>query len=99
VHGTRITPVRVIEDSRCPAGVSCIWAGRVRIAVRIGGTARELTLGEATHVTGGSLQFAQVLPARRRAAGIPLRAYRFGFRFEGAPSVQLIGDYRKRPGA
>jgi hypothetical protein len=31
VDGPIIKPVAVIEDSRCPKGVDCVWAGRVRI--------------------------------------------------------------------
>jgi hypothetical protein len=25
----------VLEDSRCPAGVACVWAGRVRVALEV----------------------------------------------------------------
>jgi len=30
-----ITFVEIIEDSRCPKNVTCIWAGRVRAAIRL----------------------------------------------------------------
>lgn len=33
--GLTIHPLAVIEDSRCPASVQCVWAGRVRIRVMI----------------------------------------------------------------
>jgi hypothetical protein len=36
-----ITLERVGEDSRCPEGVNCVWAGDVEVTLRIeGGTAR-----------------------------------------------------------
>jgi hypothetical protein len=35
VSPARVTPIEVLEDSRCPAGVQCVWAGRVRIAARV----------------------------------------------------------------
>jgi hypothetical protein len=92
VHGVRVTPFRVIEDSRCPAGVTCVWAGRVRIVVRIGGATRELTLGQPVPMVGGTLQLAAVMPQRQRTGTIPPAAYRFGFRFDGNSGMQLIRD-------
>lgn len=83
VGGLRITPLRLVEDSRCPQNARCIWAGRVRLSVRIGGAIRELTLGEGTRVPGGTLQLAAVLPDRKTTATrLTPRDYRFAFRFE-----------------
>lgn len=31
--GTVVSFVTVLEDSRCPAGVTCVWAGNVRAAM------------------------------------------------------------------
>ena len=31
----RVTPVSVLEDTRCPARVTCVWAGQVRLSVRV----------------------------------------------------------------
>ena len=33
----RIRPLAVIEDSRCPLDVTCVWAGRVRVRVAVSG--------------------------------------------------------------
>ena len=33
--GTRLRFERIISDSRCPAGVQCVWAGEVRIAMSV----------------------------------------------------------------
>jgi len=33
--GVRITPLEILEDSRCPSGVQCIQAGTVRIRARL----------------------------------------------------------------
>ena len=30
-----ITPLEVLEDSRCPSNVQCVWAGQVRILARV----------------------------------------------------------------
>ena len=35
IGGVGVTPLRVEEDSRCPAEVQCIQAGTVRLAVRV----------------------------------------------------------------
>jgi hypothetical protein len=42
-----ITPISVLEDSRCPANVQCIQAGTVRIAARLrmNGKSETATLG------------------------------------------------------
>src|SRR3546814_2440709 len=31
VDGPLVQPVAVVEDSRCPMNVRCVWAGRVRV--------------------------------------------------------------------
>ncbi|RZK02907.1 MAG: hypothetical protein EOO76_05010 [Novosphingobium sp.] len=94
VHGLRVTPLRVIEDSRCPQNARCIWAGRVRISARVAGTVRELTLGEPLAVRGGAIQLSAVVPERTTPQrAIAPRAYRFGFEFQrGRPALELIGD-------
>ena len=35
IEGVKITFLEVLEDSRCPKDVTCIWEGRVRAFVRI----------------------------------------------------------------
>jgi hypothetical protein len=95
VHGLRVTPLRVIEDSRCPQNARCVWAGRVRLSVRIGGRVRELTLGQAIPLADGALSLAAVLPERTTREGtIPPRAYRFGFEFRRGPALELVKDRR-----
>ncbi len=56
-----VTPLVLVEDSRCPINVRCVWAGRLVLKARIDGSGwREtvdLTLGQpyATHGTGLAL--------------------------------------------
>lgn len=87
VGGPRVMPLKVLEDSRCPAGVACVWAGRLRISARIttgpGSEVRELTLNERIPVADGTLLLANVVPGRNRSGAIEARDYRFGFRFDG----------------
>lgn len=87
VGGPRVTPLTLIEDSRCPQDVQCVWAGQVRITARIdtgaGSSVRELTSGKPIPVADGTLELVEVMPAKK--ADIPLYRddYRFGFRFSG----------------
>ena len=37
VDGLRIRPIEVVEDSRCPANVQCVWAGRLIVRARMNG--------------------------------------------------------------
>lgn len=87
VDGPKVTPLELLEDSRCPTEVQCIWAGRVRIAARIDlgpkSETRELTLGEPVTVADGSLELREVLPIKKKEAAIPPGDYRFGFKFMG----------------
>ena len=87
VGGPRVTPLALIEDSRCPQGVQCVWAGRVRIRATISTLTikltRDLTLGEPFPVADGTLTLADVRPMRAKDAAIASADYRFGFRFDG----------------
>ena len=46
IKGIAVKFVEVLEDSRCPTGVTCIWAGRTVVKVEVGsnGNKREKTL-------------------------------------------------------
>lgn len=54
--GITITPQEVVEDSRCPSGVQCIWAGTVQLKVSVkdasGEVLRVLVLNQATTTKG-----------------------------------------------
>ena len=88
VDGPRVTPLEVLEDSRCHKDVRCVWAGQVRIKLRVhlgtGDTEHEMTLGKPINVADGMLLLLQVQPEkdRPRSAIMP-GDYRFGFRFMG----------------
>ena len=83
LEGLTVRPLAVVEDSRCPALVRCVWAGRVRISAEVSGTGtRELTLGEPAAVNGGTLTLVDVRPGKRTPEAIPPRDYQFTFRFQ-----------------
>jgi hypothetical protein len=47
-----ITPLEVVEDSRCPVGVQCIWAGTLKLKVLI---SSGLGVSESVIELGGSI--------------------------------------------
>lgn len=86
--GPLIQPVAVIEDSRCPVGVACIWAGRVRVKMlwlRPNGDAQSFgaVLGEPTPLADGTITLESVHPDKRADRPIKPGDYRFAFRFMG----------------
>lgn len=84
-----VRPLAVLEDSRCPASVQCVWAGRVRIRAEItdlmGTGFRELTLGQPLQMDGGTVSLVAVDPPRLAPGATDRRDYRFTFRFDPAP--------------
>jgi len=86
VDGPYVTPLSVVEDSRCPVGVSCVSAGRTRVMVRVDLGSRseflELCSDKPLQVADGQLALVEVTPAR--SPDMPPGAYRFGMRFAGS---------------
>ncbi|MXO58713.1 hypothetical protein GRI89_04050 [Altererythrobacter salegens] len=46
-----VTPMKVVEDSRCPMNARCVWAGRLIVETRVDGAGwrdtANVTLGES----------------------------------------------------
>src|SRR5688500_5292336 len=83
LDGLTVRPLAVLEDSRCPASVQGVWAGRVRITAEvIGAGPRELTLGEPAVVNGGTLTLVDARPGKRTPEAVPQREYEFTFTFQ-----------------
>ncbi len=60
----RIRPLELIEDSRCPLDVTCVWAGRVRLRVAVS-TVGEQVMGQNQPIRvaeGQSLRLVAVAP-------------------------------------
>ena len=84
----RVTPLRVLEDSRCPMEARCVWAGQVRLQVRVvhaGHRAvHEVVSNKPLALAGGNLELAGVMPPTSALRKIAPRDYRFTLRFERA---------------
>ena len=86
--GPIIQPVTVLEDSRCPENVRCVWAGQLRLKIlwlRPGGQSQpfEVTLGKPAPLADGTILLESASPARRTDRSIQPQDYRFAFRFMG----------------
>ena len=88
VDGPQVTPLAVLEDSRCPMNARCVWAGRTRLSVRIdlgsGSETREIASDAPIQVADGQLALVEVQPDRMAGeAPSEQKPYRFGFTFAG----------------
>ena len=87
VGGPTVRPLAVIEDSRCPVNVTCVWAGRLVVRAVIGtGRGRqrmELTLGTPVPVADGVLTLTHVTPDSFQGKVTRRKDYRFTFEFAG----------------
>lgn len=81
-----VTPRELLEDSRCPIGVQCIWAGQVRVRAQIDsglGTAHEeFTVGRTITTEAEAVTLVEVSPTPREGTEIGKSDYRFIFEIE-----------------
>ena len=78
-----VTPMKVVEDSRCPVNARCVWAGRAIVSTRIDGTGwRETTnmeIGRPYNTHGIAIQLNSVEPGKMAGQETPPPAYVFGY--------------------
>ncbi len=83
--GIAVTPLEILEDSRCPEDVMCVQAGtlRLKVAVQLNGGAvqeMEVSLGmPSTLADGRALVLQKVLPQSFSTVFIQAEEYRFEF--------------------
>ena len=79
----RITPLKVLEDSRCPIDVQCIQAGTVRLQARLvsglGTAQQEFKLGQPITTEAEEVTLATVTPAPKAGVKIAESEYVFTF--------------------
>lgn len=83
INRMALTPVAIVEDSRCPPNVNCVWAGRlvVEFRERPGGKLR-LELGRPVTTRGGRLTLVNANGPGPAGTRMLPREYRFQLRFE-----------------
>lgn len=86
-NGLRIRPIEVVEDSRCPTTVRCVWEGRLKVRARMYGPGwtqvRDFELGVSQAVDYHRVTLIAAEPQKQTGAEIDPRSYRFTFDFQG----------------
>src|SRR5687767_10517290 len=86
-NGLRVRPIAIVEDSRCPLLVRCVWAGRLVVRSEIVGGSwkevRELELGKPQQIADGRLTLVSAEPQKAAPGEINPDAYRFTYDFQG----------------
>jgi hypothetical protein len=83
--GVGIEVREVLEDSRCPAEVQCIWAGTVRVRTVLytasgsGSAPQEFTLGQPITTETREVELVAVRQAARAGEALPPGDYEFVF--------------------
>ena len=87
VDGLRIRPLRVVEDSRCPINVVCVWAGRLVVRAEVSGgnwrETRDFELRKPESIADCTLTLMEAEPSKLAEQPIRSADYRFTFAFEG----------------
>jgi hypothetical protein len=83
VFGIGLTPLSVLEDSRCPQDVTCIQAGTVRVRTRIvngiGVASQDFELNKPVIIASHEITLTQVEPPKASDATINNSDYLFHF--------------------
>lgn len=81
--GVSITPLEVLEDSRCPADVVCVWMGQVRLKAKLStglGEAEQIFIsGQTITSEAEEIILSRVLPTAYSSQEIKPSDYRFQF--------------------
>ncbi|WP_294123635.1 hypothetical protein [Sphingomonas sp.] len=79
----KIRPIDVVEDSRCPANVQCVWAGRLIVRARMNGPGwtqvRDFELGVFQAVDRYRVTLVGAEPPKAAPGPIEPSSYRFTF--------------------
>jgi hypothetical protein len=78
-----ITPLELIEDSRCAEGLQCIWAGTVRVKLQtvsgLGTSEQTIEMGKSLTTEAEEIKFLATSPSKQAEAATPEEDYRFTF--------------------
>jgi len=88
IDNTRVSVIEVIEDSRCPATVNCIWPGTVKLNLSLISmtnnrgieTYQTIELDKPFFINNMQLELIEVIPPLISEQAINFSDYRFTFR-------------------
>ena len=78
-----LTPLEVVDDSRCPVDAQCIWAGTVKVNTRVvsglGTSEMVFELNQPITTEAEVITLTEVTPIRTAGEAIPTSLYRFAY--------------------
>jgi len=78
-----VTPMKVVEDSRCPINARCVWAGRLIVETRIDGagwrTTANISLGESFGTHDRVIELTSGEPNKSTDHEVQMSEYRFTY--------------------
>jgi hypothetical protein len=82
VNRLELRPVEILEDSRCPRYVTCVWRGRITVKFAVRG-AQPIVLENDKPMPfgGGTLTLVGASPLSNRGEKIPHQSFRFQLRY------------------
>lgn len=87
----QVTPIAIVEDSRCPTDVQCIWAGRLVVKTELkSGTVletRDMELGVGTTFQDKEITLASATPHPKSGKLIDKNDYRLKYNVEKLPDT------------
>lgn len=82
-NNAQLTPVEVLEDSRCPRFVTCVWRGRIKVKFTVRGGQPIVLENDKPFAFGkGTLTLVGASPVSSRGEKVPPRSYRFQVRYD-----------------
>lgn len=89
--GVSITPRAVVDDSRCPTDVQCVWAGKAHVKATVhtidGTSDVTFELGHSETLGGYTITLTELTPEKPSGEDIPDSSYRFVFTVERTEPV------------
>lgn len=83
MNGVTITPLEVLEDSRCPEGVQCVWAGTLKLLANLktgeSSFNQTLELGKSVSTGEEKITLVSASPNPKAGENIPFEKYAFEF--------------------
>lgn len=81
--GVTVTPLEVLDDSRCPVDVQCVWAGTAHVKARVmsglGTSEMTFALGEPVTTEAETITLTGLSPAPHSGTDILQADYRLTF--------------------
>ncbi len=91
INGVTITPLEVTEDSRCPQGVQCIWAGTLKLKANLskpsGNFDTILELGKSVSTGTEDVVLISVSPTPKAGEKMAFKDYQFEFTVKVKPTA------------